>query len=76
MEITAVLIFAVVGFAIFFFVVKRLLRMAIRVAMLGALLFALLLGALAWWYYDPLGGRAGDANRGSRNAATRPALPR
>lgn len=76
MEIIAVLITAFVGFAVFFFVVKRLLRMAIRAAVLFALLFALLAGALAWWWYDPLGGRSGDANRANRNAATRPARPR
>jgi hypothetical protein len=70
MEIIAVVIFAFVGFAVFFFVLKRLLRMAIRLAVVGALLLALLVGAVAWWWYAPFGG--GDANQG-RNANARPA---
>jgi hypothetical protein len=68
MEILVVLFLALAGFGLFFFVVKRLLRMAIRVALFGALLFALLLGALAWWWYDPLGGRTPQG--GSRRDAT------
>ncbi len=70
MEITAVIIFAVVGFIIFFFVLKRLLRMAIRMAVVGAVLLALLVGAVAWWWYAPFGGE--DVNR-NRNANARPA---
>jgi len=70
MEIPVIIIAAVFGFGIFFFVVKRLLRMALRLAVVGALLFALLAGAVAWWWYDPLG--AEPANR-NRNGAARPA---
>jgi hypothetical protein len=73
MEILFVLILALFGFAIFFFVVKRLLRMAIRVAFVGALLFALLFGALAWWWYDPLGGSRPARNA---NSAARPTRAR
>ncbi|MBA3241463.1 MAG: hypothetical protein H0T60_09600, partial [Acidobacteria bacterium] len=51
MELTAIVVFAVVAFGIFFFVVKRVLRMAIRLALVGAILFALLAGAVAWWWY-------------------------
>ncbi len=57
-----VVIVALVGFGIFFFVAKRLLRMAIRLAVIGAVLFALLAGAVAWWWYDPLGGPADNRN--------------
>jgi hypothetical protein len=71
MEIAVILVVALLGFAVFFFVVKRLLRMAIRLAVVGALLFALLAGAVAWWWYDPLGGDA-PANR-NRGGAARPA---
>ena len=71
MEITAVVIFAVIGFAVFFFVLKRLLRMAVRLAVVGAVLLALLVGAVAWWWYAPFGS-GGDANQ-SRNANARPA---
>jgi len=70
MVTAAVIIFALVGFALFYFVAKRVLRMAIRLALVGAVLFALLAGAVAWWWYDPLG--AEPANR-NRNGAARPA---
>jgi hypothetical protein len=36
--------------------------MAIRLAVVGALLLALLVGAVAWWWYDPLGGPADNRN--------------
>ncbi|MCA1632788.1 MAG: hypothetical protein LC802_03480 [Acidobacteria bacterium] len=71
MDITAVIIFAVVAFGIFFFVVKRVLRMAIRLALVGAILFALLAGAVAWWWYAPFGG-SGDANRNGNSSARSP----
>ena len=70
MELPVIILAAAVGFGAFFFVVKRLLRMALRLAVVGALLFALLAGAVAWWWYDPLG--AEPANR-NRNGAARPA---
>ncbi len=58
---------ALVGFWLFFFVVKRVLRMAIRLAIIGALLFALLAGGIAWWWYAP-----GDASApATRNTSTR-----
>lgn len=73
MELLAVIIFAFVGFGLFFFVIKRLLRMAIRVAIMGALLFALLIGAFAWWWYKPL---SQTPSSGNRNGAARPARAR
>ncbi|HEV7893713.1 MAG TPA: hypothetical protein VGP08_24065 [Pyrinomonadaceae bacterium] len=63
---------ALVGFLLFFFVLKRLLRMAIRLAFVGALLLALLAGATAWWWYAPLSGSTPSQNR---NATARPARP-
>jgi multisubunit Na+/H+ antiporter MnhC subunit len=74
MEIAAIVLFAIVGFGLFFFVVKRVLRMAIRLALVGAVLFAVLAGAVAWWWYDPLGGDASNRNQ-NRNSQTRPARP-
>lgn len=74
MEIFVIAVVALVGFALFFFVLKRLLRMAIRAAVVGAVMLALLAGAVAWWWYDPLGGRAPNTNGRNTNArATRPA---
>ena len=69
----SVIIFALVGFALFYFVAKRVLRIAIRLALLGAALFALLAGAVAWWWYDPLG--PSDDRSPNRNSASRPARP-
>ena len=68
-----IVIVALVGFGIFYFVAKRVLRMAIRLAVVGAVLFALLAGAVAWWWYDPLGSSSGNSNQ-NRNSS-RPARP-
>ena len=68
MEIAIIIAAALVGFWLFFVVLKRVLRMALKLAVLGALLLALLVGALAWWWYAPLGG----ASNSNRNAPARP----
>jgi len=70
MEIVIVIAVALVGFWLFFFVLKRVLRMAIRLAVVGGLLLALLVGALAWWWYDPLGGSP-NSNRAAPARQTR-----
>ena len=71
MEIIAIIVVALVGFWLFFFVLKRLLRMALRLAVVGALLLALVAGAVAWWWYSPLERGAGQ----NRNAPARTARP-
>lgn len=72
MELIAIIVVAVVGFGLFFFVLKRLLRMAVRLALFGAILVALLVGAAAWWWSSQTT-LDGSANR-NRNANTaRPA---
>jgi high-affinity Fe2+/Pb2+ permease len=71
MELAVIIAAALVGFWLFFVVLKRVLRMAVRLAVVGALLLALLVGAVAWWWYDPLGGPTGNRNAPSsrtRNA--------
>jgi hypothetical protein len=71
MELLIIIVVALVGFWLFFVVLKRVLRMAIRLAVVGALLLALLVGALAWWWYDPLGSGTStnrNAARPARNA--------
>ncbi len=73
MELAVIIVVAFVGFGVFFFVVKRVLRMAIRLALVGAVLFALLAGAVAWWWYDPLGG--GAENRNARPSPARNGRP-
>ena len=73
MELVAIIAAALVAFWLFFMVLKRVLRMALRLAVVGALLLALLVGAFAWWWYDPLGSRAPSRNRTGPSRVTRPA---
>ena len=74
MELAVIIAAALVGFWLFFVVLKRVLRMALRLAVVGALLLALLAGAFAWWWFDPLGGSpSSNANRGGPARVTRPA---
>ena len=71
MELVVIIVVALVGFWLFLFVLKRVLRMAVRLAVIGALLLALLAGAAAWWWYDPLGGPGNSRStpaRQTRNA--------
>ncbi len=63
MELAVIIVAALVGFWLFFVVLKRVLRMALRLAVVGALLLALLVGALAWWWYEPSGGSNANRNR-------------
>ncbi|MDT5295503.1 MAG: hypothetical protein QOJ76_2383 [Acidobacteriota bacterium] len=72
MEHIGIIVAALFGFGLFFFVLKRVLRMAIRLAVVGALLLALLAGAVAWWWYAPLD-RDANRNRNAPTRATRPA---
>jgi hypothetical protein len=72
MEIIFIIVIALAGFWLFFFVFKRLLRMAIRLALLGAVVLALLAGAFAWWWYAPFE-RNANQNRNAPARATRPA---
>src|ERR1043165_1404089 len=48
MELVVIAIIALVGFWLFLFVFKRGLRMALRLAVLGAIIPAVLAGAVAW----------------------------
>ena len=73
MELIVVATVAVLGFGLFFFVLKRLLRMAIRLALFGAVLLALVAGAAAWWWYAPLGASSNTSNRNRGGAPARPA---
>jgi multisubunit Na+/H+ antiporter MnhC subunit len=72
MELIVVAIVAVLGFGLFFFVLKRLLRMAIRLALFGAVLLALVAGAAAWWWYAPLGDSSNTSNRNRNGSPARP----
>jgi NhaP-type Na+/H+ or K+/H+ antiporter len=73
LSIVATLLFAVGGFALFFIVVRRVMRFALRVALIGALALALITGALVWWFF----GASGDSNSPRSPARARPgASPR
>ena len=72
MSTAVIIVAALLGFWLFFFVLKRVLRMAIRLAVVGALLLALLAGAVAWWWYAPLSGATQGRNS---NATARPSRP-
>jgi hypothetical protein len=73
MELVAIIAAALVAFWLFFVILKRVLRMALRLAVVGALLLALLVGAVAWRWYDPLGSRTPNSNRTGPSRVTRPA---
>ena len=60
---------AIAGFALFFIVVRRVMRFALRVALIGALVLALLTGALVWWFF---GAASGDSNSPRSPARARP----
>jgi uncharacterized membrane protein (UPF0182 family) len=70
MELVIIIVAALVGFWLFLFVLKRVLRMALRLAVVGALLLALLVGAVAWWWYEPFGGPS-NSNRNAPARQTR-----
>ncbi len=54
MEITAVLVVVLLVVAgVAYFVMKRALKWAVRLALLGVLALLLLAGGVAWWWYSP-----------------------
>ena len=69
----AIIVVAILGFGLFFFVLKRLLRMALRLALFGAILVALLVGAAAWWWSSSQAPLDGSANRSGNTNTARPA---
>ena len=73
MELVAIAVVALAGFWLFLFVFKRLLRMALRLAVLGALVLALLAGAFAWWWYSPSEGAPGRKPGAPARPVSRPA---
>ena len=46
---------ALAGLFVFFFLLKRTLRLFVRVALLGLLLLLLLAGGVVWWWYGSPG---------------------
>ena len=51
----------VVGIALLFIVMRRVLRMAIRLVIIGVVLFALLIGGVFWWWNTGTGDKASPA---------------
>jgi hypothetical protein len=60
--------------AVGFFVLKRALRWAVRLFLLGAAVVLLLAGALMWWWYSPVESE-GPARPNRNGGAARPARP-
>ena len=73
MGLVVIAVIALVGFWLLLFVFKRVLRMALRLAVLAAIIVALLAGAFAWWWYSPSERTTTNQNRGTPARATRPA---
>ena len=62
--------------AVGFFVLKRALRWAVRLVLLGVAVLLLLVGALLWWWYAPADGGGAPARQNNRGGAgVRPARP-
>jgi hypothetical protein len=68
MELVIIALIGLVGFWLFLFVFKRVLRMALRLAVLGAVILALLAGAFVWWWYSPLERTPGQNRNAPRQA--------
>jgi TRAP-type uncharacterized transport system fused permease subunit len=60
--------------AVGFFVLKRALRWAVRLFLLGAAVVLLLTGALMWWWYSPVESDA-PARQNRNGGAARPQRP-
>jgi NhaP-type Na+/H+ and K+/H+ antiporter len=58
------------GVWVFLFLAKRAVRWAVRLALLGIVVLALLVGGLAWWWYY------GSGSPGAPVKETRPAPTR
>jgi heme/copper-type cytochrome/quinol oxidase subunit 4 len=77
MSIVAIIgiIILVGAVSVFLFMAKRAVRWAIRLALLGIVVLALLVGGLAWWWYYGSGSASAPLKE-TRPAATRRANSR
>ena len=78
MEITATLVVVLLVVAgVAYFIVKRALKWAVRLALLGVLALLLLAGGVAWWWYSPADPRTTPRQQQrNSNAAAPPARKR
>lgn len=68
MEIAIIVaVFGLAALFVLFFLVKRMLRFAVRLVLASLLILILLAGGLFWWWYH-----SGDT---TEQTATRPASP-
>lgn len=63
-------VIGVVGLALLFIIMRRVLRMAIRLVLIGLVLFALLIGGVFWWWNSSSSGGTGDKASPARDAGT------
>ncbi len=60
-------VIGVIGLAVLFVIMRKVLRMAIRLVLVGLVLFALLIGGVFWWWNS---GGTSDKATPSRDAGT------
>jgi hypothetical protein len=71
----AVIVVALFGLGVFFFLLKRTVRLFIRLALLGIIALLMLAGAFAWWWYG-MSETNSPRNQNRAPATTRPARGR
>lgn len=62
---------AIGAIALSWFVLKRMVRMAIRLAIVGLMLLALLAGGIVWWWNGGTGGHDGPTRESRPNTTRR-----
>lgn len=60
------IVIGVVGLALLFIIMRRVLRMAIRLVLIGLVLFALLIGGVYWWWSSSGTGDKASPARGTQ----------
>ena len=71
-----IVVVSLLAAAIGFMILRRALRMALRLALVGMLMLALLVGGLLWWGYRTFYPSAEPTPRTTRPTSTRPARSR
>lgn len=71
MEIAViVVVFGIAALFVLFLLARRMLRLAIRLALGGALVVLLIIGGLVWWWFNSGGASEQNANRPANTRRT------